>query len=438
MRTKRELLIFLLAALLLVSGSACGTDSQDAAAAIGNNGGQYVKQGSYTYYREYTSANFEEVGLMGGYALIPDTSKKMMRIDDIGNKEALFDDVGSGAIFIYNGHMYLHTGESLYDSSSSVYSVDLMGNDKKEHGEGFIHALDTKKGVLICKNPGSYGVAIMDCKTGEKEIISNSSFLCYDYDKSVLYFTFDDAPEGTIKIGSVRYDETAKKQLAAFDANIYGGGPMAYIQQTQLATGYLYFSYGIYAGSGNYYQGGKIARVKTNGCGFEELAGTDGSFVGDEFIVLRKGNSDYLIYDDWSRPGGSSYSSLSLRNGKTEPTDLSPHSINLPFFEEVTLEKEVKNAEVSIYPDNTGNKKALITSRDFEKVGVPGGIYYEAETLHNVRDTELAGNWVYFTIESGEHTPEEDIGWRYAYARTRTEVYRKQLSTGRIELLYSY
>lgn len=43
---------------------------------------------------------------------------------------------------------------------------------------------------------------------------------------------------------------------------------------------------------------------------------------------------------------------------------------------------------------------------------------------------ELFGNYIYAICDISEHVPEDDIGWRYAYRRLKTEVFRVDIRTG--------
>jgi len=93
--------------------------------AFANNGGLYVYHNGATYFRQYNADCFEEIGEWGVPREIPGTKKKMMRMDADGNMRELFDDNGTGGIFIDSkGNFYLcREGDS-----SQIYSLDTRGN----------------------------------------------------------------------------------------------------------------------------------------------------------------------------------------------------------------------------------------------------------------------------------------------------------------------
>ena len=59
------------------------------------------------------------------------------------------------------------------------------------------------------------------------------------------------------------------------------------------------------------------------------------------------------------------------------------------------------------------------------------------ETYLSVTDMEQIGEHVYFAVEYSTHSPDNDIGWRYAYQREISNVYCKNLTTGATQLLHS-
>lgn len=64
--------------------------------------------------------------------------------------------------------------------------------------------------------------------------------------------------------------------------NFYG------FQQFEFLEDKILCSIGVFAGTGNIYQGGIIASVKKDGTNFEVLVGSKDEFVDYEFYVLEK------------------------------------------------------------------------------------------------------------------------------------------------------
>ncbi len=105
-----------------------------------------MKYGDYTYYREYQKDSFEEFGLDDYYEYKENAVKKMVRINEHGEKEELFDDTGLGKIFILNDTMYLTD-----ENSHQLYSVDLHGQNRKGYSYpyGSIIYVDEENSKII-------------------------------------------------------------------------------------------------------------------------------------------------------------------------------------------------------------------------------------------------------------------------------------------------
>jgi hypothetical protein len=426
-----------------------------------NNGGNYVKYGDYTYYHEYSSPdyaedeyeNFEapeidEYSPWGRFSL--SAQKKLVRIDDYGVKEEPFDNNdGYGGIFIYHERMFL-------EDDRGIFSVDLAGNDRIEYGEGYIYAFDENKGVFINAPSSSY-IEVINCDTGGRKTISNGGyFLCYDYDNGVVYVEnyYDDQ----IVIRSVNYDGTNEKLVAVVDRNIlvdeyYFHKNSVTIMNLMIENGYLYFEYGAIGGMYGItrYSALSIARVKTDGTDFKVLAyvedcasvASDGGDPGTKFLVINSNGNYYLIYGVYANryASESKFQSLSLQDWSVTETDIQPQPVNEPFTDGKVNENY---EEILIYPDDSGISKTLITKRDYAEIGITGENYLGEEFYQFIRDVELVGDWVYFTYEDGIHDEENDYVSTnfnkdsYAYIRQNTRVYRKNLTTSKIYLLYSY
>jgi hypothetical protein len=259
---------------------------------IANNGSFFVQYGEFVYYREYNNESFEKDAVFAEYSGIPNTSKKMMRIDSDGNKEALFDDTGSGKIFILSNRMFLNSG---FDGP--IYSTDFSGENRVDYGNGTLAAVDISEGILICSTES--GMALIKSASGETQNIPGTSFLYYsDADKTV-FFTYDDSPLGEIKLGAINIDGSGEKTIVQTEA-LYEDDAMSLestqVQNVQEDGECLYFSYGGFAGTGNFYQGGNIARAKKDGSTFEVLIG-DELLAGPDFIVINEKGIKSIIYD---------------------------------------------------------------------------------------------------------------------------------------------
>lgn len=400
-----------------------------------NNGSNYVKSGNYTYYREYKKDNFNETGLGGSYSFIENSAKKMVRINEYGEREELFEDNGVGEIFILGERMYLKE----YDSTSKygqLYSVNFFGNNKKNYEKGKFEYIDEKNKKIIYSTEKN--IVVINNLYEVELVIPDSQFICYDQEDTTIYFQ-DRLLFGNdkIQINSITINGSNKKELKSISSTGEYRA-MLYIVNTQIKGEYVYISYGSFEGTMQCYQG-SIARMKKDGKDFEVLTETD----NEDFLVIEKDGKDYLIFDSSTiaSSGGIDVCSMDLSNKEIVKTnEFKPRCLNVPFVEykdsEDTLSDKGYTVTVSAYTDNKGNKKLLINDNDFEEINT--NLYNKDEGYRDIVDIEYVNDSVYFSIEEGIRDEKNDVGWRYSYKRVKTNVYQKDLKTSQIKMINSY
>ncbi len=394
--------------------------------------------------------------------------KKMMKINENGEKEELFEDKGVGKIFVLGDRMYLR--EIDFDSEnqgtgvSRLYSVDFSGQNRKNYGTGEFNYADEKSNKIIYS---TYDNIVVINDTGEEEFkIPDGRFLSFDKQDCIIYYEKyhenrdnPDDKSGALQLWAINIDGSNNKMLNAVTPEYeYRSSchEMEEIANLQIKDDYIYISYGYYAGTGHFYTG-KIARMKKDGTSLDILTESD---VKD-FFILEKEGVDYLIFSkfapnsgiselppDSGTPDGNNFS-MNLNNKEVSPTkDFLPCSLDEPFEEQSDNNSgdDKNNREYtvnySIYTDNRGNKLQLISKNDFK--GTLGNLYEDKDDdgdndrYRKVEKVEYTGGCVYFSIEEGERNKEKDVGWRYSYKRIRTEVYQKNLKTSKITMINSY
>ena len=314
--------------------------------------------------------------------------------------------------------MYLKSLTS--DYGYKCYSVDLKGNDKKDCADGLniLSDIDEQNGRLFFRN----GILNLNSGQAVKFDKEDASFCGYDPESRTAYFQYDFNAEN-VKINSLSYDGETSSLLVDTPHDEHIGIENKTVENIQIKNNYLYFSYGSYEGTGRFYSNGKIARVKKDGSGFKILVQDEGhKIIGGDFVVLDTNNGESVVFSGYI---------LSLSDFQTaETNDYFPAKIGTPFNE---------GREWSIYINDKGEKVKLITEDDIKNIGKD--VYFDTEGDTGYREINHVGylnHWVYFVLEEAERSEENDIGWRPAYKRKISEVYRKSLETSKIELLYSY
>ena len=80
----------------------------------------------------------------------------------------------------------------------------------------------------------------------------------------------------------------------------------------------------------------------------------------------------------------------------------------------------------------------VLSAADIAGIALQKGEYFDESGFASLKEVEYLDGDLFFTAVTGTRNTDEDIGWRYGYNRGETYVYRKDLTTGQIELLYSY
>jgi len=402
-----------------------------------NNGGLYVSYNGTVYYRQYSADSYTPEGLFGTYEAIPEAKKNMMCIRPDGTTEIAFSDTGEGKIYIFKDRMYLEKQNK--DYIPTVYTVDLDGSNEKEIGTGWVKGIDEKTGTLVCvlaNDQNTYQLHRLDGATGETKMYDLQT-PCAEFlalRNGVIYYTgeveFEASKLGEIKLCSVNIDGTNEKLLADTDPDLYEYGDRGTVVPCiQFVGDTIYFSYGAYGGTGNFYQSCRIAKVEKDGSEFTVLLGDakgeedyNYNLVNDIFYVAIDNGKEILYYSLNSETGKSF--ALDLSTGKTEETDFPIFAEGKPFEYE---------GGVSVYLNASSNMTTWIPFVDYSYLDLEKKADY-----YTINDVELCDNWVYYRIEANESDPEVSIGWRDGYRRVKTKIIREQLDGDTVEILFEY
>jgi hypothetical protein len=403
-----------------------------------NNGGLYVKYQGGTYYRQYQTDSYEPTGLWAYYNPTVNAVKNMMRLKEDGTVEKAFEDSGEGSIYITGNRMYLQ--EPTVDYGTKVYSVKCDGSDRKEFGDGSIIDIDESTNTLVCLMKGSgidINLVAIDGSTGDVNQIGLTvpCAVILGVEDGVIYYRgeveYDTSQLGVTKLCSVRTDGSEEKLLAQTPDTLYdylNWGTE--IPCFQIVDDTIYFSYGAYAGTGDFYQGGQIAKLQTDGSGFEILAGNItnaanpySSLVDDTFYVADDNGRRTLYYTSGEMQ--NTYA-LDLDSNRVSASDFPVHKHSQTF----------ENEEgVDIYLNASPTMTTLLSGIDYSSLGVD---QTSSDNYFTIKDIELCDNWVYYKIEANLYYPDASIGWRDGYKRLKTQVYREELGKDKKELLYEY
>lgn len=396
---------------------------------ISNNGGLYVYYKDTVYYREYTKDSYAPVGILGGYEANPASVKNMIAMKD-GEKRVAFTDTGEGPIFIYKDRMYLKRYNE--EMMPVLYSLDLDGDQEHIIGNGWIEFFDGDRGIFVCilaDENNAYQLYQVNGDTGniKKYDLENSCGEVLAVKDGVIYYQgmveTDQAIKGAVRLCRVDLDGSNERVLTETKADLYEYGDLgAVIPTIQFMDDDIYFAYGAYGGTGHFYQGGNIVRVKKDGSNLMVLVGNGeaGPYANDVFYVAKEGDKHILYYSEISEEL-SNYK-LDVNFGYVEGTDFIPHEADTPF--------EYEDG-VWIYLNGSSAMTELIPHIDYSTLGVDGDYY-------SIEDIQLCDSRIYYKIQASKEEPDFSIGWRTGYRRLKTQVISQEPGGANKEILFEY
>ena len=370
-----------------------------------NNGGLYVYHNGVAYYRQYNEDCFEEIGEWGVPWEIRGAQKHMVRMDADSSVHELFEDDGTGGIYIDSkGNFYLH--RELPDSDSQLYSLDTQGNVRWTASEncGGILAMDEPRGVLICAKH------IIDCATGKiTPIEGQGEAFYYDSAGGWVYCkewigeeNHDEVTQDMI-ITRVNWRASKTEKLAAIpmrrilpeDLWESFGYPMDWVRITHshMDGNDLLVYIETFNGNAQHFVGGKLLRMKNSGAWTIGENQTPADMVG-LFTPFTQTPIQYLISDE-------------------VPKD---------YF---------------LFTKYSGKEAIVLSQAEMASLGFPDP-YETNEVSRRITDVVYAGTDIWFTARIGIRDPDYNRSGNAGYAIANTYIYRKNGTTGEIKLVYEY
>ena len=333
-----------------------------------NNGGDYVTYKGKSYYWEYKSNSFytsNQRAITHGHPLqYEDTSNDLVCVDDKGNKKTIYSGKNNGNIWVFNNRIYVIPSNTYSDNCTSM---DLDGSNTKEEYFNAIYAV-RKEGLVVGASGDDESLSIL--KNNDKlERIAyahfNSIKVVLVSDTRVYYTTNADSG---INFECVNLDGKNNVHLATltqsswcdWSSDEYEIRVPVIVDCAQEIGDEVYFQFGGYDGSGYFYQGGKIAKVKTDGTGFVVLQSVDDG-----------GYSTFTAYKSGDK--------VEIKQGGI---------LNKPFEE---YDTGSYSSKAVVYTED-GSKKELLSEKEY------ASYVNDLESLYDLESLNYTGDELYFVV----------------------------------------
>lgn len=419
------------------NGSESGNGEEAAENLILNNGSTVVRFEGKDYYWKYAPDSMDNEGVFAHFYAKPEAENQMICREADGTEHVLFTAKGYGKIYMTKDRMYLY-------SDAGSYSLKLDGSDRMDYDAFQWQGMDLN-GRYIVGYSNQMLVAI-DNQTGERRNITAPEELYnYHFVRTVdnyLYFSSMDKESDELVLYQYKMDGSAGVQEAArtwLPEDEFFMPSSTIVTQLERLGNTLYYSYGYYGGSGGFFQTGGINYVMQ-----DENRNTveSGELVhgisAEEFLVEESqgGVNIYFIQEETGSYIGfwdnSLYSSCFVYNRATGTVQPSDFRLSRPGAV-VYLDGAVCRAE-----EHQASYLILIPEPMATAYGCSEENPETAPFSTIIKDVEVIGNDVYYTVEKSSREPQLDFGWRPGFVRNSSERYKMTIGGGEAELLFAY
>lgn len=402
---------------------------------VKNNGGTVVGLGSDIYYWKYYAEGMENTGVFSNYNHNVDASNELICRHEDGSEEVLFTGPGEGEIYICEERIF---AQKYY---GTWYAMDLDGGNCTELSNVVIRGYDdgSKKLILAGEEIG-----FMDYDTLAVDTYSDWSYEFITAQDGYAYFSICDADQKEVSVYQVDIDSYCNGgdgqkllgEVSYASSELYSVSPTA----SQISGDYLYLTLGAYAGTGFFFQDGGAYRFRLSGEGQAETLVDFGNLSSAMIYVEDTAEGTYLHYI-----GNEDYTDTLISywddSWYTESTVLDVNSGAIteehgPFSQLGAVIYWDGSMQARL--DNTGNYSELIPKEVLDTAfdGTYGALDNEDYIL--VKDVEIVGDQVYYTIEYSQRDSAYDVGWRTGYQRLYSNLYVTTLGSHTSEMIYSY
>ncbi|WP_288687007.1 hypothetical protein [uncultured Catenibacterium sp.] len=356
-----------------------------------NNGGDYVTYKDKSYYWEYKSTSFNtsnQRAITYGHPLqYEDTSNDLVCVDDKGNKKTIYSGKNNGNIWVFNNRIYVIPSNTYSDNCTSM---DLGGSNTKEEYFNAIYAV-RKEGLVVGDVGDDDSLSILKSNNKLERIAYanfNSIKVVLVSDTRVYYTTNADSG---INFECVDLDGKNNVHLATLTQSSWYDESDDYemkipvsVDCAQEIGDEVYFQFGGYDGGGNFYVGGKIAKVKTDGTGFVVVQSVDEEGY-TTFTACKSGDK------------------IEIKQGGT---------LNKPFVE---YDAGSESYKAVIYTED-GSKKELLSGKEYASYG------------NDLESLSYTGDELYFVAVKVDDNYTQCLSYAYCKKDLKTNkitVYQK-------------
>lgn len=358
--------------------------------------GYFCEYEGEVYYWKLSDTSREKTALNNGID-IKGAQNQLVKIDKNGNEKVIYTGVGSREICIVNDRIFLSTTADDYENERKICSINLDGTDKQEHDSGKMKYIvsdyiiyQSPIGSICALNTKDYQITtIVEEKSGEViELLT--------YIKDTIYYSiynYEDHTMGISTITGVTSDRTTKITIS----NEFGYG---FEEAGLLEVAYMW---------------------------------KDGDII-NMYIDFRDGSANLINGIVKVTMDENLNNAQVLEADRDDLTTVMDTATNGIF---VGTDEENGSYETYLMQvDNETGEIEKILKRDsiYEKYNLTK----DTEHTLSLYNATKIDNEIYMIWDYRVHSPENDIGWRYAYTREKTIYLKYNTETKEITTIYEF
>lgn len=405
-----------------------------------NNGGNVVGYRGNVYYWKYSGKSLASDGLFAFYPYVQTAENQLICRHADGTEEVILSAAGNGPIFLVGDRIYL-TADGV-----NLYSVNLEGEDRVEHGDFEPWAADEKAGTLV--GTRSYasggGVYLLSAKDHSlTSIAPEGQYFLGAEDGYCYYSTSDTQDIPTAALWKAAMDGSEVVKLSQVTNSESWGNMEINILEMMKSGDQIYYSYGSYAGTGGFFQTGGINCADDEGQN-TRVCVPNGELGAEEFLISEGMDETRIYYVGAEDAIGSyigfwddyPYQQFHVKTLGEEGEVLSDGEAPDSFYLCRPGSYICVGGEILRYNQELMTYETLIPREaGFEFIDSPTD---SEEQIVLVSSLDVVGDEVFFTVEWSARNRARDMGWRAGYDRERSVFYVMELGGTKAVKIYEY
>lgn len=368
---------------------------------IVNNNGHFVQVDGKVYFHIADADFMDRSSLWGKYLSTEAGRTVLMAYDgNSGEVKPVAYDYASGVMAVEGDIFYSNSYFDDFNNEDGYTNYGVSGRTTAGESVELGGLQDTLLGVTT---DGSYlvtyhysyedNVAVKYVSVYQEGTLVNKidteEFVeCVKLGEDCIFYRAKDE-EGAYSLMQMKVSTGEKTNLGQLpEMDGYGG----VVDECQIADGKIFLTYSLYEGTGHFFSGGYYVEAQVG--------------KADSLTAQNMPSND----DEYGDPH---YAPFAIINGKMVQSDGIPGTCY------------VSEDGMLGYYNEQGTWVPVSSEFAYEEL--------ENEDNISVELAELIGDSIYVITNYNERVPEDDIGWRYAYRRKYSYVYRVNVQTGEKE-----